>query len=170
MRKALTAILCMAYSAVVFLSGCTHNNDEQVVLTELKVGKYYLETTDGLDPERYIDVIDTNTLQIVGIPSSGEFSTGISYDWNVPVEYKLCEKIPFVQVYSGKPLDENNDITIGLSYLDENTFLQTVNTDEITNAIDYSSEEQKEDNIAFNRHIALAHMVYSETTPEPING
>lgn len=138
--------------------------DESDLITELKAGRYYLETVDGYSDECYIEVFEDNKLQFFGIDSKEVFENGNSVDWNTaPVEYKVMENIPFIAVNDAWNTLNNNvegGAFLGIIYEDENTLVWNVDAEKYPNAKDYTREE-KED--SFDEHgIICAHFVFEQ--------
>ena len=131
------------------------------IVTELKVGRYYLETVDGYDADCYIEVYGDNTLQFFGIEQKDNLGDGNYYDWNsAPVEYRLMEKIPFIRLNDARDsLHKDDNIGgIGIEYRGENTLWVNVNSDEHPDAKDYTPEEYRD---TFSIHNTVrGHFVY----------
>ena len=133
------------------------------IISELKVGRYYLETTDGYDPTCYIEVFDDNKLQFFGIETKTDFDNGNYYDWSgAPVEYRLMEKIPFIAVNDAwDSLNGDHSegfVLMGIVYEDEDTLCWSVKKDEYPNAKDYSREADKEE--SEREGVVYAHFVF----------
>ena len=168
-------IIPVIITAVLALSGAVVHEvyrigfEESDLVTELKVGRYYLETVDGYAEDCYIEVFDDNKLQFFGIERKESFENGNSVDWNSsPVEYKIVEKIPFIAVNDSWDTlnSDNSDVGafLGIIYEDENTLVWNVNADEYPNAKNHTREEDKED---LDTHgLICAHFVYQP----PVSG
>lgn len=137
--------------------------EESDLITELKVGHYYLETVDGYSDDCYIEVFEDNKLQFFGIDRKEVFENGNSVDWNTaPVEYRIMENIPFIAVNDAWNTlnNDNSDIGafLGITYEDENTLVWNVDAEKYPNAKNYAREENKDD---FDEHgIICAHFVF----------
>ncbi len=136
--------------------------EEDDLVSALKVGRYYLETENGLDSERYIEVFEGDLIQFVGIEEKSDPDDPWVYDWSSePVKYKLSENIPFVAIDSGYSLDD--DIQIGVDYLDENTLCTGICAEGIDGVKDYSTESEKETREAQGvLNEVKAHFVFSD--------
>ncbi len=162
-------IIPVIIAAVLALTGAVIHEvyrigfKESDLITELKVGRYYLETVDGYADDCYIEVFDDNTLQFFGFERKETFENGNAVDWNTaPVEYKIMDNIPFIAVNDAWDTlkNDNSDIGayLGIIYEDENTLVWNVNADEYPNAKNYTREEGQEE---LDTHgIICAHFVY----------
>lgn len=136
--------------------------EESDLITELNVGRYYLETVDGYSDGCYIEVFEDNKLQFFGIERKEVFENGNSVDWNTaPVEYRVMENIPFIAVNDAWDTLNNNDdggAFLGIAYEDENTLVWNVDAEKYPNAKNYTSDGDKGD---FDEHgIICAHFVF----------
>lgn len=131
------------------------------VISEFKVGRYYLETTDGYNTDCYIEIFDGNKIQFFGIEQKESFDNGNYYDWNsAPVEYRIDDRIPFIAINDAwnSLYDDNGGSHLGIQYTDENTLCTSVNVEKFPDAKDYSRDVDKEEN---EKHgIILGHFVY----------
>lgn len=135
------------------------------LVSELKAGRYYLETTDGYDTDCYIEVYGDNTLQFFGIEQKGDLGSGNYYDWNsAPVEYRLIDVIPFILLNDARDSLHEDEWEggsgIGLQYEDGETLCTNVPVNEFPDAKDYTPEVYKE---TYEYHgIVWAHFVYED--------
>ena len=137
------------------------------IISELKVGRYYLETVDGFNTDCYIEVFKDNKLQFFGIETKKVFENGNSVDWSTaPVDYKLMKNIPFIALNDAWDTLNNgpNDGggLLGIIYEDENTLCWNIYVEEYPNAKNYTRETDKE-------NYAMQGIVYSHFVYEPIN-
>lgn len=137
------------------------------LISEFKVGRYYLETTDGYDPDCYIEIFDGNKIQFFGTEQKDSFDNGNYYDWNsAPVEYKILDKIPFIAINDAwnTLYDDNGGSHLGILYTDENTLCIGVNAEEFPDAKDYSRDVDKEEN---EKHgIVFGHFVFRQQSSD----
>ncbi len=175
----ITAVLCLTSMMLLPLTGCSGSAgtahaviaddsasddvvrigfEEDDILTELKVGRYYLETNSGINRDVFIEVLDGNLIQFFGIERKSTPDEVAIYDWNTePVEYKLRENTPFISIYSGHSLDD--DIQIGIGYIDENTLCATMQADEFDDIKDNTPDNQKEG--LYPHNSLIAHFIYT---------
>lgn len=137
MKKTLAGILAAVclLTGTVSLTGCTNTNaeahHENVTVTELKVGRYYLEGgTDG----QYIEVYDDKTICLFGYEDDADASDlqkESSKLFTTRKYYALDDTLPFIGL-SDEPKDtvsfENGNM-IGYSY----TGMETINFSAVIN-------------------------------------
>lgn len=132
--------------------------EEEDIITELKIGKYYLETNSGIDRDIYIEIFEGNLIQFFGIERKSDDTDFRTYDWNTaPVEYKLSDIMPSIYIYTGCSFDDG--IQLGIEYCDENTLSMTMQSDEADDIKDYTPDDQKEQLASHNS--IIAHFVYT---------
>ena len=143
-------IIPVIIAAVLALTGAVIHEvfrigfEENDLITELKIGRYYLETVDGFDIDCYIEVYGNNTLQFFGIEQKGDLGNGNYYDWNsAPVEYKIMDKIPFIAINDAQNTLGEGGADIGIEYRGENILWVNVMLDEHPDAKDYTPEEYR---------------------------
>lgn len=117
MKKTLASILAAAclLTGTVAMTGCSNTNAEAqqdlLVLSELKVGKYYLE---GGTDEQYIEVYDDKTICLFGYEDDAD-ALDIQKEENKKFTtrryYVLNESMPFIHL-----VDEPDGEAIGTGY------------------------------------------------------
>lgn len=186
-------VIPVALAAVLALTGAVVHEvyrigfEESDIISELKVGRYYLETVDGYDMDCYIEVFDNYTLQIFGIEKKDDFGNGNYTDWNsAPVKYGLLKDMPGICLndawdslsdylyddrffFMPKDVDKRKYDHLkepgftGIDYEDENTLVLSTKRDEHPNAKDYTKDNAKESRAIFNDEeypYITVHLVY----------
>lgn len=161
----LAAVLFAAVFAVKVLDGTFAEVKPPTELIEtLKPGKYYLETTSGLDSSRYIEVFPDRTLMFVGTEEKEDYienGQGLRWDWNKPVHYELSTLTPFIGIETCDA-EGNKYYSTGVGYFDENHFYTTFKRDGNEDIADYNFYPNEPDRYKYDEDKIIGRYVYAE--------
>ncbi|MGN0617747.1 MAG: hypothetical protein ACI4J7_01840 [Ruminiclostridium sp.] len=161
----IAAVIFAAVIAVKVLDGTFVEVKPQTELIEtLKPGKYYLETTSGLDNSRYVEVFPDQTLMFVGTEEKEDYivdGQGLRWDWNQPVRYELSTMTPFIGLESCDA-EGNKYYSTGMGYFDENHFYTTFQREGNEDIADYNFYPNEPDRYKYEEDKIIGRYVYAE--------